>query len=228
MRANELRRRLDVRFGKTTEGVRVPEHAVAFEVPFDSAPIEVDGVVVTDYRGRAIAKRQRMDAVAVGLWRRTGHSVHGFELKVSRGDLLAELKNPTKAAPAIALCDFWWLVVAADAWRPGDLERIPEDWGVLVTSGHGLRVLRPAVEVERDPLDRRFVAGVMQAWMRRSPSYGLGRVAGYVDGYQTAEGRAARAYEGTIRSLERAVAGAEQERDAAREQYALYGDSPGL
>lgn len=229
VRANELRRRLGIRYGRTTRGVAVPEYAVAFEVPFDSAPLEMDGLPVTDYRGRTIAKRQRMDAVAVGLWRRTEHAVHGFELKVSRADLAAELRNPQKSAPAIAHVDFWWLVIAGDAWKESDLERIPADWGVLVTHGHRLRAVRAAPLLDRPHgLDRRFVAAVLQSWMRRSPSYGLGRVAGWEDGYRRGVEQAEASAGHSIRFLERQLANAVAERDAAREQYALYGDSPGL
>lgn len=169
----DLRRRVSVKFGRTSGAMHMPEHAVLFEVP-------VDGVRRWD--GGEMPCRRSIDAVAIGLWKRTGHLVHGFEIKATRADLRAELRDPDKSEPARRLCDRWWLVIA-DRKLLGD-DAPPEGWGVLHASGRGLRVLvepEPIV-AERDP---RFVAALVQSALRsHGTCAGLARVDGYLSGYK--------------------------------------------
>lgn len=64
------------------------------------------------------------DAVAMSLWPSRGLEVHGFEIKVSRSDVLKELRDPEKAAPIMRFCDRWWLVLGdKDLIQPGELRR---------------------------------------------------------------------------------------------------------
>lgn len=180
----EVRVRLKVRFGRRT-GQSVPEHAVLFEVPIDGVRTDKapNGV---EYPRKV---RQRIDAVAVGLWARTEHRVHGFEIKCSRSDLLAELRDPEKAAAGVRLCDRWWLVLGhPDLLRDGD--ELPDGWGVLVPRGRGLGIL-----VEAKPSDSvadpRFVAALVQSTLtaRGTVARGLGHVDGYVSGFAEARKR---------------------------------------
>jgi hypothetical protein len=124
-----MRRRLTARFGKTSGSMQMPEHAVLFEVPVDGVRrweyVDNDGT-----RQQAeMPCRRSIDALAVGLWRRTDHLIHGFEIKATRADLRAELRDPDKSEPARRLCDRWWLVLA-DRKLLGD-DAPPEGWGVL-------------------------------------------------------------------------------------------------
>src|ERR1035437_8757229 len=50
------------------------------------------------------------DAIAFGLWPSRGMEVEGFEIKISRGDWLRELKSPSKAEGIFQFCDRWWIV----------------------------------------------------------------------------------------------------------------------
>lgn len=185
--AKEVRQRLRARFSKHNDAVPMPEHVVLFEVPVDGvrrfSGINDEGVPWAYDQ----PVRRRIDAVAIGMWRKTEHLIHGFEIKVSRADLLAELKDPDKAAPAIALVDRWWLVLG-DAKIMKDTDVIPEGWGIMVTHGRGLRVIREAQPTGGTP-DPRFVAALIQSTVggRGSTARALGKVEGYNAGYKRGE-----------------------------------------
>lgn len=173
----DLRRRLAAKFSRSQNGM-MPEHAVLFEVPADGVYRWTD----RDGEQREYPCRRRIDAVAVGLWRKTNHLIHGFEIKATRADLLAELRDPVKSEPARRLCDRWWLVLA-DAKLLAD-DQPPEGWGVLHAYGRGLRKLaEPApITAERDP---RFVAALVQTALRsHGACAGMARVDGHVSGYR--------------------------------------------
>lgn len=154
--AQEMRRRIRAKFEEIGPATTVPRHAVMFEVATDN----VDDVALPAKHRR----RRRIDAVAVGLWANTEHRVHGFEIKCSRADLLSELRQPDKAAPGVAACDTWSLVLAsADLLEPDDA--VPEGWGVLVAHGRGLRWVREP-EVREGVRDARMVAALLQASLR--------------------------------------------------------------
>ncbi len=89
---------------------------------------------------------RRADAIYVPLASQLRGQIHGIEIKVSRADLVVELKDPTKADAWMRYCDRWWLAVADPAMIQGlDL---PEWWGVLAPpSGRSTRlmtVVKPA------------------------------------------------------------------------------------
>jgi hypothetical protein len=119
------------------------------------------------------------DFMAVDMWPSTGNAVHGHEIKISRSDWLRELRKPEKSLPFIELVDYWWLAVPdASMVRPGEL---PNDWGLLVLSGLGLRAkvaaprlqhaLPVVVQDRRDqPLPRGFVASLLRATHKTTSS----------------------------------------------------------
>lgn len=81
--------------------------------------------------------RRTIDAISLGLWPSRGMLLDGYEIKVSRGDWLRELKNPAKAEEFAGLVDRLWLVVAdASIVKDGEL---PPGWGLLVRHGKQLR-----------------------------------------------------------------------------------------
>ncbi len=96
-----------------------------------------------------INQRRRCDAIAIGMWQSSGHLIHGFEVKVSRGDWLREVKNVTKADPFLERCDRWWLVTGDVAIAKP--EEIPDAWGWMTATKTGLRVQRPAKPLPQDP-----------------------------------------------------------------------------
>ena len=58
--------------------------------------------------GTGFIRDSRLDGLAMNLWPSRGLEVHGFEVKVSRGDWLRELKNPAKAEVLLRFCDRFW------------------------------------------------------------------------------------------------------------------------
>ena len=63
------------------------------------------------------------------------------EIKVSRADLLGELRRPAKSAAYRALCGQCWFVIKAGI---AQAEEIPPDYGVLIGHDSHLELARPA------------------------------------------------------------------------------------
>jgi len=136
--AKEVRMRVARKFGAERNphntSIMTPERIVLFEVP-------LTGRVRPGYELTGRKSRQRIDVVAVGT-KESDQLVHGFEVKVSRGDLLAELRDLSKSEHAVRAVDRWWLVVAKGILRTDD--PVPESWGVIETRGRGLTIVREA------------------------------------------------------------------------------------
>jgi hypothetical protein len=148
----EVRRRLGVRYGRSSGNVVVPEHMVLFEV----------GARQSDW------KRRRIDVVAVGLLKRSDYLIHGFEVKVSRSDLLSELREPAKAASAQRYCDRWWLALSTTDLLK-DSDKVPKHWGIIACSGRGMKVHRQPQPIARVESPE-FRAALLHAG-QRSPGY---------------------------------------------------------
>lgn len=89
------------------------------------------------------------------------YPVHGFEVKVSRADWLAELRQPDKANTFAVHTDFWWLVVSDKAIvHPGEL---PRGWGLLTPRGATLAAIVKA-PLRSAPLP--MPAGMRAAFLR--------------------------------------------------------------
>lgn len=110
--------------------------------------------------GAGFSATRTMDAMAMSLWPSRGLHITGFEVKVSRGDFLSELKNPAKADELACFCDYWYLVVGDPAIvQNGDL---PPTWGLIVPSGKGLKILKEAPKLKAQPIDNSLLAAVMK------------------------------------------------------------------
>lgn len=102
------------------------------------------------------------DAIAVGLWPSTGCTLEGFEIKVSRGDWLRELKDGSKSAAFMEHMDFWWLVA------PGEIvndDELPPAWGLMVPRGTSLTVVRQA---KRNSAPAPMPRGMLAALVKRA------------------------------------------------------------
>lgn len=99
------------------------------------------------------------DAVAMALWPSLDHAIHGFELKVSRGDWLRELKQPNKATEVQRYCDHWWLVAGDDSVSPHSHD-LPSTWGHLVMRHGNLVIARQAPLLTPAPISRGFFAAL--------------------------------------------------------------------
>lgn len=63
------------------------------------------------------------------------------EIKVSRADLLGELRKPAKSAAYRALCGQCWFVLKAGI---AEIEEVPAEYGVLFAHAERLELARPA------------------------------------------------------------------------------------
>lgn len=99
------------------------------------------------------------DAVAMNLWRSRGYQVLGFEIKVSRGDWLRELKKPEKAEDIYRYCDQWWIVAPRGVVKEGEL---PVNWGLFELREAGVWQAKAAPKLEATPLTKAFLASLMR------------------------------------------------------------------
>ncbi|WP_059038928.1 hypothetical protein [Ralstonia sp. NT80] len=99
------------------------------------------------------------DAVAVNLWQSRGHAVHGFEIKVSRGDWLRELKDPAKAEEIQRFCDYWTIVAPKGVVVDGEL---PPTWGLLEMRPDRLLQVKAGPKLDAQPITRGFFASLMR------------------------------------------------------------------
>jgi hypothetical protein len=105
-------------------------------------------------------KVRTADALAMSLWPSRGLTLHGFEVKASRGDWLKELALPSKAERFWRYCDYWWLAVG-DAGLVKEAE-LPPTWGLLAPRGDKLQVVREATVLTPEPIDRAFLAALFR------------------------------------------------------------------
>ncbi len=113
-----------------------------------------------------IGTGRRADGLALNLWGSRGMEMHGFEVKISRGDWLRELKSPQKADEIARYVDHWWLVVSdASVVRE---EELPTGWGLLMPKGGGLGTIVPAAKMDARPLDRFSCVSLIRAGLERN------------------------------------------------------------
>jgi hypothetical protein len=108
------------------------------------------------------------DGIAMSLWPSRGLHVHGFEIKVYRGDWLRELKNPAKADAIQSYCDFWWVVAPDGIVLNGEL---PVSWGLIEVKGREARVKIQGPQLKPEPLETVFVAALLRRAAAALPSF---------------------------------------------------------
>lgn len=74
---------------------------------------------------------RRFDALALSVFQSHRTQVHGFEVKVSRSDWLAELNNPAKSGELQRWCTHYWLVCPRGVAEP---EEVPPGWGMMAAA----------------------------------------------------------------------------------------------
>ncbi len=101
-----------------------------------------------------------IDAIVMSLWPSRGLSLYAFEVKCSRPDWLAEMREPAKAEAFQRYVDYFYLVAATDEIvQPGEL---PETWGLMVPGGKGLRVVSEAPKQESESMTRGMLAALLR------------------------------------------------------------------
>lgn len=142
----------------------------------------------TGYGGNRTA-----DAVALGLWPSRGIHLHGFEIKVYRGDWLRELKKPEKAEAVGQFCHYWWIVAPHGLIK---VDELPSTWGLLELRGRRLQSARQApFREDAMPADLPFIAAILRRAQATAPGQEelkAARLAGYKEG--EAEGKKSAEY----------------------------------
>ena len=100
------------------------------------------------------------DAIALGLWPSRGLYLYGFEIKVSRQDMLKELADPKKAEPVARYCDQWWIAIGDKKIVQPD--ELPDAWGLLVPHGKTMKIAKKAHKLDPEPMDRAFIAAILR------------------------------------------------------------------
>lgn len=100
------------------------------------------------------------DAVAMSCWPSLGLKFIGFEIKVSRGDWLGEIRNGEKSNAIFKFCDYWYIVVSEEAIvQPGEL---PPTWGLLAAKGGRLHCIKEAPLLQPQEFTKGFVASILR------------------------------------------------------------------
>lgn len=100
-----------------------------------------------------------LDAFAMRCYPSKGLTRVALEVKVSRSDWLAELRNPEKRSTGMRLGNEFWFVAPAGVIKPGE---IPEGCGWLEAIEGGLRTKLQAQYREVEPVPEEFVASLLR------------------------------------------------------------------
>lgn len=103
-------------------------------------------------------QRRWADAVAMNLYPSRGLVVIGFEIKVSRSDWIAELRNPEKSAAVQKYCHHWYVVAPKGLIDQGE---VPATWGLIELAGKRLYTTVKAPDLAAG-LDHGFMAAVLR------------------------------------------------------------------
>ena len=129
----------------------------------------VGGLLATEVMSPNGGRRADALYVPVAL-NAVGTGITGYEIKVSRADLLHELQSPHKADPWFQYCTYWWLFVADPAIIENLLLEIPPAWGICAPPAgrrtKTLTIIRPAIKLSPKPSDegwRRIVSHLTYA-----------------------------------------------------------------
>lgn len=106
-------------------------------------------------------RNQSCDYMVLNLWGSRGHSLIGFEKKISRSDWLRELKQPEKQERIFKYCDYFYLLTTAEEGI-AKMEEIPHNWGWMCVKGSRLFIKKPAPALTAQPLSRQFLCSMIR------------------------------------------------------------------
>lgn len=108
---------------------------------------------------------RRCDAVYVGFTASSGRGMVGHEIKVSRGDWLAELRQPHKADFWADACHSFYVVAPSiEVVKPTE---VPHGWGLMVVNPRTTTRLDVVVKADRKPDHQPpwlAIRSVMSSW----------------------------------------------------------------
>ena len=100
------------------------------------------------------------DMIVQDLWFSKGLELIGHEVKVTRSDWVAELKDPEKAEAFRRHLHRWYLVVPDRSIVRDDL---PVGWGLMALRAGKLWVVRPAPLMVPEPMPATMTAALLRA-----------------------------------------------------------------
>lgn len=150
------------------------------------------------------------DAVSVSLWPSRGHTIHVYEIKVSRSDWQRELAQPEKADDACRVADQFSIVAPAGIVRDGEL---PPTWGLIEERDGKLRTTLTAPFL-RDTPDKTISRGLLVSMLRAAPGAIPGGKLPSASDRQIAEARAA-GYADAAAAAQANIEGLREQRDSA-------------
>ena len=103
--------------------------------------------------------RRHADAVAINAYPSKGFEVRGFEIKVSKQDLKAELENGIKSDEIARFCDYWFLVVPKGLT---DEFTLPPTWGVIEYVDGKLRQKKRAEKLDKAAPTTGFLCAMLR------------------------------------------------------------------
>ncbi len=99
------------------------------------------------------------DVMSFGVWPSRGLEIIGFEIKCSRSDWTKELANPEKAEGLARYCNQWWLVTCDNVAK---IEEIPTNWGWYTATKDGLKVMKQAVSLNPQEIERPLLMSIVR------------------------------------------------------------------
>jgi len=115
---------------------------------------------------------RRYDAVAFEFWKSNGFRRIVYEIKVSRGDFLAEIRDPEKRQPAMEFANQFFFVVPVGLVKKNE---VPEGCGlIMVNADAESRIVRSApIMNENHTPEWGLVASLVRHAYRKGWAYGM-------------------------------------------------------
>lgn len=121
--------------------------------------------------GTSMSKTNTADAIAVGCWNSVGgNEVHGYEIKVSRGDWMKEIQDHKKAEAFTKYCHYWWIAAPKGIVKP---EEMPSNWGLIEVSEkegkYTSRIKKAVTRNDNAAIDFKFFSASLRQCKRSDP-----------------------------------------------------------
>lgn len=158
---SDLLRMIDARYTQPGKAGYPDRYMIGHHVapPSTFVGLRIADAIVLDRNGTYFDRNSRDPRYPRGY-----RAVHGFEVKVSRGDWLRELRDPSKAEHWVRYCHHWWVVAPKGVVK---LEELPPNWGLLQPAGARLRAEVKAPLLTAEDMPSPFVIAITAAVRKR-------------------------------------------------------------
>ena len=126
---------------------------------------------------------RRLDVVILDCFESHGFEIEGIEIKISRADLMRELKMPEKHEKFYQHLDLYTL--AAPEWLiKQEKDKMPKEWGLLAVNeeGKATYIRKPKrLHESLSPIDRGFFASFVRASTNQARGEAWNSAKKYID-----------------------------------------------